>query len=263
MEFRELKADEIDVRVQRVGQNNNGYYAIFLLYKDARCDMTILDETVGCLKWKREHEVVNNNLFCTVSIFDDASGQWISKQDVGVESNTEKEKGQASDAFKRACVNWGIGRELYTAPFIFVNLRDNEVKKASQGRKPSTYLKLSVSKIEYENKKIVELELIDENGNVRFLMSKKTIQETKSQEIKPQLDITNVMKINASLVCEMDTLGIDFRGKLSNLVFKYSGLRTQDTTELALEDIDKLNSTYASLIKKFKEQQGANQNGIN
>lgn len=90
-----------------------------------------------------------------MSIFDDASSQWVSKQDVGVESNTEKEKGQASDAFKRACVNWGIGRELYTAPFIFVNLRNDEVKEASQGRKPSTYLKLSVSKIEYENKKLL------------------------------------------------------------------------------------------------------------
>ena len=88
-------------------------------------------------------------------------------------------------------------------------------------------------------------------------------KEPQAQKEQPQLDVTSAMKINASLVCEMDTLGIDFRGKLSNLVFKYSGLRTQDTTELALEDIDKLNSTYASLIKKFKEQQGANQNGIN
>ena len=88
-------------------------------------------------------------------------------------------------------------------------------------------------------------------------------KEPQAQKEQPQLDVTSVMKINASLVCEMDTLGIDFRGKLSNLVFKYSGLRTQDTTKLALEDIYKLNSTYASLIKKFKEQQGANQNGIN
>ena len=95
-------------------------------------------------------------------------------------------------------------------------------------------------------------------------MNKKTIQETKSQEIKPQLDITNVMKINASLVCEMDTLGIDFRGKLSNLVVKiFRFANSRHNRVLALEDIDKLNSTYASLIKKFKEQQGANQNGIN
>lgn len=92
-----------------------------LLYKDARCDMKILDETVGAENWQRKHDVVNGNLFCTVSIWDDEKKMWISKQDVGVESYTEKEKGQASDSFKRACVNWGIGRELYTAPFIWVS----------------------------------------------------------------------------------------------------------------------------------------------
>lgn len=251
MEFRELRPDEIDVRVQSVGKNQNGYYAIFLLYKDARCDMSILDETVGCLKWKREHEVVNNNLFCTVSIFDNETNQWISKQDVGVESNTEKEKGQASDAFKRACVNWGIGRELYTSPFIIVNLEDNEVKEPSQGRKPATYLKLTVSKIEYENRKISELELIDKNGDIRFSTNKKTNVKQKDNQ-HPQLDGTTVMRTNTFLVAEMDSLGIDFRDKLRDSVFKYSGLNTQDISKLSLKDINILNDVYACLIKKFK-----------
>lgn len=251
MEFRELRPDEIDVRVQSVSKNQNGYYAIFLLYKDARCDMSILDETVGCLKWKREHEVVNNNLFCTVSIFDDETKQWISKQDVGVESYTEKEKGQASDAFKRACVNWGIGRELYTSPFIIVYLKDDEVKEPSQGRKPATYLKLTVSEIEYENRKISKLELVDKNGDVRFSTKKKqnVKQETNHQ---PQLDETLIMKTYASLVAEMDSLGIDFRDKLSDKVFKYTGLNTQDISKLSLKNINNLNITYACLIKKFK-----------
>lgn len=114
LKFRPLKANEIDVRVQSVTEKG----CILLLYKDARCDMNILDETVGACNWKREHQLIGDRLYCTVSIFN--GEQWISKQDVGTESNTEKEKGQASDSFKRACFNWGIGRELYTSPFIWV-----------------------------------------------------------------------------------------------------------------------------------------------
>ena len=87
-----------------------------LLYKDARVDMKILDETFGTLGWKRTHELINNNLFCNIDIWDAEKKEWIRKQDVGVESNTEKEKGQASDAFKRAAVKWGIGRFLYDLP---------------------------------------------------------------------------------------------------------------------------------------------------
>lgn len=107
MEFRKLRADEIDCRVGTI--NANG--CTLLLYKDARCDMAILDETVGPENWQRSHEVVNNNLFCNVGIWvmrPSGFGEWVWKQDVGTESNTEKEKGEASDSFKRACVNWGM-----------------------------------------------------------------------------------------------------------------------------------------------------------
>ena len=122
LEFRLLKADEIDCRVGSVTDKG----VSLLLYKDARVDIRLLDEVVGTMNWKREHEIINGNLYCTVSIYNEATQQWVSKQDVGVESNTEKEKGQASDAFKRACFNWGIGRELYTSPFVWVNLSQNE-----------------------------------------------------------------------------------------------------------------------------------------
>lgn len=110
--FRKLRADEIEVRVGSVKKDG----ATLLLYKDARCDMNILDETVGPMRWKREHTRDNAN--CIVSIWDKETEQWISKEDTGTESFTEREKGLASDSFKRACVNWGIGRELYTAPLI-------------------------------------------------------------------------------------------------------------------------------------------------
>lgn len=113
-QFRALTADDIECRVSTVSDKG----CSLLLYKDARCDMKILDETVGPENWKRSHELINGNLFCNVSLWDEGKKEWVTKQDVGTESYTEKEKGQASDAFKRACFNWGIGRELYTAPFI-------------------------------------------------------------------------------------------------------------------------------------------------
>ena len=104
--FRTLKANEIDVRIGQI----NAKGLTLLLYKDARADMNILDETVGPLNWSRNHQVIGDRLYCTVSIYDEKKGQWISKQDVGTESYTEKEKGQASDSFKRACVILGICR---------------------------------------------------------------------------------------------------------------------------------------------------------
>lgn len=115
--FRDLKASEIDCRISTVKSNGIS----LLLYKDARVDQNVLDEAVGPFNWQRSHEVIDGNLYCTVSIYDAEKGIWVSKQDVGKESYTEKEKGQASDSFKRACFNWGIGRELYTAPFIWIS----------------------------------------------------------------------------------------------------------------------------------------------
>lgn len=114
--FRKLYASEIDARVSTI--NKNG--CSLLLYKDARVDQNILDETFGIFGWKRSHQLIGDRLYCTVEVWDDDKKQWISKQDVGTESYTEKEKGQASDSFKRASFNWGIGRELYTAPFIWI-----------------------------------------------------------------------------------------------------------------------------------------------
>ena len=114
--FRDLTKEDIDVRIASIKENGLS----LLLYKDARVDMDILDETVGPYNWKREHQFKDGKLYCTVSIYDTEKQQWIGKEDVGAESNTEQEKGQASDSFKRACFNWGIGRELYTAPFIWI-----------------------------------------------------------------------------------------------------------------------------------------------
>ena len=120
--FRLLRADEIDARIGATKPNG----VSLLLYKDARCDMNILDETFGMFGWQRTHTRDNAN--CTVSIWDGEKQQWISKEDTGTESNTEAEKGLASDSFKRACFNWGIGRELYTAPFIWISGNPADLK---------------------------------------------------------------------------------------------------------------------------------------
>lgn len=114
MEFRKLKSDEIEVRVGTVGANG----VTLLLYKNARVDMAILDETVGAENWQRDHKEIKGNLYCGIGI--KCGNEWVWKWDCGTESNTEKEKGEASDSFKRAAVNWGIGRELYTGPQIRV-----------------------------------------------------------------------------------------------------------------------------------------------
>lgn len=149
--FRDLRADEIDCRVATCNEKG----VSLLLYKDARCDMNILDETVGSMNWQRKHTRDNAN--CIVEIWDSDKNQWISKEDTGTESYTEKEKGQASDSFKRACFNWGIGRELYTAPFIWIS-SDNCNMKNNNG-KWTTYDRFAVDSITIENKRITGLSI--------------------------------------------------------------------------------------------------------
>lgn len=161
--MRTLQANEIECRVG----HSTAKGASLLLYKDARVDMRMLDEIYGPTNWERYHEVVNGNLFCTVRVWDSEKGCWVAKQDVGTESNTEKEKGEASDSFKRACFNWGIGRELYTAPFIWVTLTDADMTNG----KITT--KFFCREIGYnENREINHLVIVDGKGNARFTFGK-------------------------------------------------------------------------------------------
>ena len=132
-----LEIHQIDFRVQSI---NAGGYATILAYKDARVDQQRLDDVVGALNWKREHTKDNHN--CVVSIWCDDKKQWVSKEDTGTESNTEKEKGLASDSFKRACFNWGIGRELYDYPIISVKLNPNEITEKNGKKFASWNFKL-------------------------------------------------------------------------------------------------------------------------
>lgn len=165
MDFRKLKAEEIECRIGQIKEKG----LTLLLYKDARCDMNILDEAVGSMNWKREHTRDNRN--CIVSIWDADKEQWISKEDTGTESNTEAEKGLASDSFKRACVNWGIGRELYTAPFIWVKAEDANIVRT--GDRFKCYDNFSVEKISYTDDGYIDgLSIINNKLGRRVFLQK-------------------------------------------------------------------------------------------
>lgn len=163
MIFRDLTKDEIECRVQSVKQNG----LVLLLYKDARVDMNILDETVKPECWQREHYECKGNLFCRVGICvetkkgDAVFPEWVWKADCGTESNTEAQKGEASDSFKRACFNWGIGRELYTAPFIWIPAEKCNINNGK------CYDKFVVEKILIENKQITALAIWNTTKNCR------------------------------------------------------------------------------------------------
>lgn len=179
--FRELRADEVDARVSTISAKGLS----LLLYKDARCDMNILDETVGSTNWEREHEIIGDRLYCTVSIFDEDKNAWVSKQDVGTESYTEKEKGQASDSFKRACFNWGIGRELYTAPFIWI--KEGLYTVTNKGGKPTTYDKFSVESMTVENHKITGLTIKNLSTNKIVYTYGSQAKQTSESRIKKEI----------------------------------------------------------------------------
>lgn len=165
MEFRTLKANEIDCRIATINEKG----LTLLLYKDARVDQNILDETVGKMNWKRRH--CRDNANCIVSIWDAEKQQWIEKEDTGTESFTEKEKGLASDSFKRACFNWGIGRELYSAPFIWISADDANIRQGGNG-KFQCFDKFIVEQIIYDNERnIVAISIKNTKTNKRvFLM---------------------------------------------------------------------------------------------
>lgn len=158
-----LSIEDVEFRIQSINANR---YATILAYKDARVDMNRLDEVVGSLYWKRE--LLDNNTRCRVSIFNKELSEWISKEDVGTPSATEAEKGLASDSFKRACFNWGIGRELYDYPFICIQLDEKEVTQQNGRYKARVNIKDWKWFSQFANGKLTYLGCKDKTGKVRF-----------------------------------------------------------------------------------------------
>lgn len=152
LKFRDLYADEIELRVGVV--KDSGF--TLLLYKNARVDMALLDEVVGVGNWQREHKILGNDIYCRVGIYNAELKQWVWREDAGAEANTEVEKSKASDSFKRACVNFGLGRCLYSAPFVWI--------KTTQTESPKERYK--VKTINYVDHKISELVIVNEKTGV-------------------------------------------------------------------------------------------------
>lgn len=173
MEFRTLKASEIQVRPTDTKTKGR---ATLLLYQDARVGMDILDDTVGTMNWSKEYYEVAGNVYCKVGIRNPETGEWTYKADCGTESNVDAEKGQASDAFKRAVVNWGIGRELYNTPRIKIDCPENYYYN---DRMTMTF---SVKTIEFENKECKKLVIVDKFGKevYNYGGSRKEVSESKS-----------------------------------------------------------------------------------
>ena len=184
--IRLLRAEEIECRVAAVNEKGLS----LLLFKDARVDQKILDETFTPFGWRRTHQSIDGNLYCTVEVWDEKKQQWIAKQDVGTTSYAEKEKGQASDSFKRACFNWGVGRELYTAPFIWVPYVNTDIQR--RGDKYTTTDRFKVTSIGYNSQReITSLTIVNSRGQ--------KVYELKEEEGKLSLTKRQVSALEKEL----------------------------------------------------------------
>ena len=186
LEFRTLYENEIECRVGNVAKSGNGFF--LLLYKNARVDQTILDETVGAWNWQCKYYQVKNTMVCSVGIYNEERGEWLWKDNGGDDDfNAEQVKAELSDSFKRACFNWGIGRELYYSPKIWVNTTDNNTTSA----------RYSVKQIKYDsNKRITRLVIInDKTKDIIYTYGVKgEEQDTQPKQEEPKVAPTNEPK---------------------------------------------------------------------
>lgn len=236
-EIRLLKAEEIECRAGTVSEKGLS----LLLFKDARVDQKILDEAFTPFGWRRTHQSIEGNLYCTVEVWDSTKGQWVAKQDVGVSGYSEKEKSQASDSFKRACFNWGIGRELYTAPFIWIPAQKAEICK--RGEKYITKSTFKVKSIEYNSQRgISGLVITDGYGNTVFEMKEGKSRSGKSRELMqgPQegqkgMELTG--KQVEILEKELERTGVSLEAVLERYSLKELGEMTQEIYKKAVSGL--------------------------
>ncbi len=255
MIFRDLTANEIDARIGTVNEKG----LTLLLYKDARCDMAILDETVGAERWQREHYEVKGNLYCRVGIKCETTSDWVWKSDCGTESNAEKQKGESSDSFKRACVNWGIGRELYTAPLIYIPAANNDgtpnYKVFEKNGKMTTYDKFKVTKMTVENKRITELAIINtKSKKCVFSYSDKPVSNsTSSQRTDPR---NNMIVEVDKLVSEFAQMRDKTKAEVMSSLYASQNVYVNPGTDLSdftLDQLQKAGSVLTKWIRKANE----------
>lgn len=253
-EIRLLNADEIEVKIKQVGEKG----VIALLYKTARTDMAILDETFGPSNWTNDYKEIKGNLYCGIGVYMYDVNEWVWRWDCGIESRADEEgnekKGEASDAFKRAGTRWGIGRELYTAPFIFIPFPTKPAGKDARGRVryalENKFAQFSVEKIGYDEKRRINLLVIsDENGRIVYSFPKKSsengAQPTKSgtgaakaapesrQATEPKKPAA-AQKITFEKACEKIFVKGDRKYKLGDLSNEWLVKALQNDTYIAL-----------------------------
>ena len=162
---RDLLASEIECRVgntkkekvfdQKLGKEIERVVGFsLLLYKTARADMTLLDETYGANNWQCEYYQVKNTMICAISIWDEEKQQWIKKCDGGDDNfTTEQVKGECSDAFKRAGFRvLPSTRKLYNSPFIWLQTKDGH----------SPFDRFEVKEIGYDETSVIKLVIVNE-----------------------------------------------------------------------------------------------------
>ncbi|MEY8285757.1 hypothetical protein AALA13_18415 [Lachnospiraceae bacterium 50-23] len=238
--LRLLRADEIECRVGTVNEKGLS----LLLFKDARVDQKILDETFTPFGWRRTHQSIDGNLYCTVEIWDKEKGQWIAKQDVGTTSYSEKEKGQASDSFKRACFNWGLGRELYTAPFIWI-----PAGIASIQQKENRYIttdRFSVDSISYnEEREINGLVILNGKRNKVFELKQKT-EPQKKRESQKKTETKDIAEAQRKVLEEeLDRTGVTIEAVMERYQIKRLEDMTPEIYEKALQGLKKTKTKAA------------------
>lgn len=243
---RPLDISDVDFRVQSI---NNGGYATVLAYKDARVDMNRLDEVLGVGFWTRDYKMIDNQLFCGIGIYNDVINQWVWKWDVGTESMTEAQKGRASDAFKRACFNLGIGRELYDYPLISIKLNENEWSKDG-GRPKQTYnLKIKdwVWYSEFTEGKLSFLAAKDDNRKLRFTWGK-----MKPKEVEPEFKPAAVAVEPVEVIVEPV---VDTDANIEGLVKKTRAKKIPATVDDLVAETPTIESFYEEMktIKDPKE----------
>ena len=235
--FRLLEAREIECRVAQVNKEGKGLS--LLLYKDARCDQSILDETVGAMNWMRHHSRDNAN--CIVSLWDAEKQQWIEKEDTGTESNTEAEKGLASDSFKRACFCWGIGRELYTAPFIWIESTKCKIEKDQTKGKYFCNDHFEVREIGYnEHREINLLTIVNTSRNAVVFSYK---DGAKQKVPTPELTDEEVKETAQQIIPDCDPERKADKAQVEFLRGRYTGANLEKL--LKANNIDKLEDITA------------------
>lgn len=249
--FRGLRPDEIDVRVGSVTAKG----ASLLLYKDARCDMNILDETYGPEGWQRKHEVINGNLYCGIGIWNAEIEQWVWKWDCGTESYTEKEKGEASDSFKRAAFNVGIGRELYTAGFTFVQCETEPIPNTVNKfrlKNPYKFSGAYVSDIRYKEtehkREIIGLVIKDSKGVTLYSKFALQIDEQPTKLEKAEQSSEDVQEINNKTIDRMKL------GSLEDELKRTGVKTTQICKEYSIKVLKELTlEQWTELMKRLEK----------